>query len=86
VLSYGPVEPSDGTPVTARCSLLWKGPDGVERHVGFLERYDHSMEGGVSYAWSTPIIAGMTRDAVLDAVVEACRTGKLPSGKDLPQA
>ena len=79
-ISFGPVEPSDGIPVTARCALLWKGPDGVERHVGFLERYDHPMEGHTTFAWSTPCLAASSRDVVLDAVVHACQTGEMPSG------
>jgi hypothetical protein len=81
-LSYGPVEPSDGTPVTARCSLLWQGPDGVHRHVGFLERLDHP-EGGTTYQWAVPRLAASTREEVLDAVVRACQTGDLPSGDKL---
>jgi hypothetical protein len=76
MLSYGPVEPSDGIPVTARCSLLWQGPDGEQRHVGFLERLDHP-EGGTTYQWSVPCLAGSTREAVLDAVVAACQSGDL---------
>jgi hypothetical protein len=36
------------------------------------------MEGHTSYAWSTPRLAGSTRDEVLDAVVHACQTGDLP--------
>lgn len=79
MLSFGPVEPSDGIPVTARCSLLWQGPDGEQRHVGTLDRYDHP-EGGTTYAWSTPRLAAATRDEVLDAVVHACQTGDMPSG------
>ena len=71
-LSYGPVEPSDGIPVTARCSLLWQGPDGEQRHVGFLERLDHP-EGGTTYQWSVPIWAAQTREGVLDQVVRACQ-------------
>jgi len=79
-LSYGPVEEADGWPVTARCALLWQGPDGVQRHVGFLERLDHPMENAVSYQWSTPRLAAATRDEVLDAVVHACQTGEMPFG------
>jgi hypothetical protein len=79
-LSYGPVEQSDGIPVTARCSLLWQGPDGVQRHVGFLERLDHPMENAVSYQWATPRLAAATRDEVLDAVVAACQSGDLRAG------
>jgi hypothetical protein len=78
MLSFGEVEPGNGCPVTARCALLWKGTDGVERHVGTLERYDHPMEGHTSYAWSTPRLAAATRDEVLDAVVAACQSGDLP--------
>jgi hypothetical protein len=78
-LSYGPVEQSDGIPVTARCSLLWEGPDGEKRHVGFLERLDHP-EGGTSYQWVVPCLAGSTRDEVLDAVVAACQSGDLRAG------
>ena len=81
-LSYGPVEPSDGTPVTARCALLWEGTDGEQRHVGFLERLDHP-EGGTMYQWSTPLISGPSRDAVLDSVVRACQSCELPSGKQM---
>jgi hypothetical protein len=82
MLSYGPVEHSDGTPVTARCSLLWQGPDGEQRHVGFLERLDHP-EGGTSYQWAVPCLAGSTRDEVLDAVVAACQSGDLRQGDRL---
>jgi hypothetical protein len=79
MLSYGPTEVSDGCPVVARCALLWRGTDGVERHVGSLEKLMHP-EGGTSYQWSTPRLAASTRDGCLDAVVLACQTGDLPSG------
>jgi hypothetical protein len=47
--------------------------------VGTLEKLVHP-EGAESYQWSTPRLAGSTRDEVLDAVVAACQAGDLPSG------
>ena len=79
MLSYGEVEISDGCPVTARCALLWRGPDGEQRHVGTLEKLVHP-EGGESYQWAVPCLAGSTRDEVLDAVVAACQSGDLRQG------
>jgi hypothetical protein len=75
-LLYGPTEASDGCPVVARCSLLWEAPDGVQRHVGHLEKLSHP-EGGDSYQWVVPRLAAATRDEVLDAVVRACQTSDL---------
>jgi hypothetical protein len=62
---------------------MWQGDDGVQRHVGTLDRVDHP-EGGTTYQWSTPQIVSASREAVLDAVVEACRSGRLPSGNSKP--